>query len=284
MQIARSKAECGTNKKLNALLLHMLQAVVFDMDGVLYRGSMAIPGVAGEISRLKRHVQVLFLTNNATKSRADYVRHLSEFGIIAHASEVMTSSFGCAHYVRENFGRGKKVFVIGEQGLRDEMEIETGAKLVDGWGAKIVVVGLDRQVTYAKLEAATRNLAAGAAFILANNDPTLPKEHGYAPGSGAIASVLTVATGRKPDVVVGKPSTYLIGKLLEMHHVKASQAAFVGDRLEIDMRMANKAGMKSVLVLTGVAKRGDVAKAQKSDKPDIVLSSAAKVGKALGIY
>ncbi len=262
----------------------MLKAVVFDMDGVLYRGSQPIPGVADEISRLKKHVQILYLTNNATKSRADYVHYLAAFGISAHSSEVMTSSFGVARYIREKFGRGKKVFVIGEQGLKDELELEAGAALVEKEGASIVVSALDRQITYEKYEYAMRNLAKGAAFILANNDPTLPREIGFAPGSGALASVLITATGRKPDVIVGKPSIYLIEKLLEMHKVKAAEAAFVGDRLEIDIRMANKAGMKSVLVLSGVAKRKDSDKAPKSDRPDIVLPSAAKVGKALGIY
>lgn len=261
----------------------MLQAVVFDMDGVLCRGSQPIPGVADEISHLKKHVQVLYLTNNATKSRADYVAHLASFGIRVHSSEVMTSSFGCAHYIREKYGKGRNAFVIGEQGLKDELELEAEAKIVEEKKADVVVCGLDRQVTYRKYELAMRHLSHGALFILANNDPTLPLENGFAPGSGAIASVLITATGRKPDVIIGKPSTYLIDKLLEMHKVKASKAAFVGDRLEIDMRMANAAGMKSVLVLTGVAKRKDVRRAPKSDKPDIILTSAAKVGKALGI-
>lgn len=261
----------------------MLKAIVFDMDGVLYRGSTAVQGVAGEISRLKRHVQVLYLTNNATKSRADYVHYLAKFGISVHSSEVMTSSFGVARYIREKFGRGKKVFVIGEQGLKDELELEAGAALVERDGAEIVAVGLDRQLTYDKLGGAVENLHAGAAFVLANTDPTLPTEHGFLPGTGSIAALLTYATKRKPDAIVGKPSTYLIDKLLEMHKVKAKEAAFVGDRLEIDMRMANKAGMKSVLVLTGVAKRKDAARAPKSDRPGIILPTAAKVGKALGI-
>ncbi|MEM2137990.1 MAG: HAD hydrolase-like protein, partial [Candidatus Anstonellaceae archaeon] len=82
----------------------------------------------------------------------------------------------------------------------------------------------------------------------------------------------------------GKPSTYLIEKLLEMHRIKPSEAAFVGDRLDIDIRMANKMGMRSVLVLTGVSKREEIASAPASDKPDIVLESAVGVGKALRIY
>ena len=261
----------------------MLSAIVFDMDGVLYLGSKAIPGVAAEISRLQKKLLVLFLTNNSTKSRADYVRHLASFGVKAGESEVMTSSFGVAHYISGKFGKGRKVLVVGESGLKDELEKEADAALVEGEGAEIVVCALDRQLTYRKLEIALRSIHAGAAFILANRDPTLPQEIGYSPGSGAIAASLVFASGREPDVVVGKPSTYMMDKLLEMHGVKPTDAAFVGDRLDIDIRMANKAGMKSVLVLTGVASETDAKKAPASDRPKLVVKSAAEAGKALGI-
>ncbi len=261
----------------------MLKAMVFDLDGVVYLGSRGIPGVAGEISRLQEKVRVLFLTNNATKSRADYVRHLSSFGISASASEVMTASFGTACHIREKYGRGKKVFVVGEGGLKDELASEAGARLVGGKGAEIVACGLDRRITYRKLELALQNLNSGAIFVLANNDPTWPKEDGVAPGSGAIAASLIFASGRQPDATIGKPSTYLLDELLLLHRIKHSEAAFIGDRLDIDIRMANKAGMKSVLVLTGIAKKGDIAKAPASDKPSLVIDSAAEAGKALGI-
>lgn len=261
----------------------MLKAIVFDLDGVVYRGGHGIPGVAAEINRLQRKVKVLFLTNNATKSRLEYVRHLAIFGINAKISDVMTASFGCAHFIREKYGRGKSVFVIGEQGLKDELEIEADAKITEGAGAQIVAAGLDRHISYQKLDTALACLNAGAAFVLANADPTWPNEHGVSPGSGAIAAPLIVASGRKPDVIIGKPSSYLMDKLLDMHKVKASQAAFVGDRLDIDIRMANRAGMKSVLVLTGIAKKEDAKKAPKSDRPDAVIASAADTGKALGI-
>ena len=261
----------------------MLKAIVFDLDGVVYLGARGIPGVASEISRLQKIMQVLFLTNNATKSRADYVKHLASFGITAKTADVMTASFGCAHYVSEKYGKGKKIFVIGESGLREELEGEAGAKLIDGEGAQIVACGLDRQINYGKLDMALKNLVAGAHFILANNDPTYPNENGISPGSGSIAAPLIVASGRKPDVIVGKPSTYLMNKLLEFHKVKPKEAAFVGDRLDIDIRMANKIGMTSVLVLTGIAKKGDLKKAPKSDRPDIVIGTAAEVGRALRI-
>ena len=260
----------------------MASCVVFDLDGVVYLGAQGIPGVAGEIARLQKRAKVLFLTNNATKSRQSYVHHLARYGIRASMDDVMTASFGCAHYVKEKYGAGKRVFIIGEQGLHDELVEEAGAKIVKEH-AELVVVGLDRQVTYEKLNNALQCLNAGAKFILANSDPTLPREHGASPGSGSIAAALIYASGRKPDVVIGKPSVYLIKKLLQMHKVKPKDAVFVGDRLDIDIRMANKIGMKSVLVLTGVAKKKDVKRAPKSDKPTLVIESAAKIGKALGI-
>ena len=261
----------------------MLRAIVFDLDGVVYLGSRGIPGVAKEILRLQKKARVLFLTNNATKSRSDYVHHLASFGIRAKESEVMTSSFGTALFIREKFGKGKKIFVVGEGGLKDELKNEAGAKLTAGTGAEIVACGLDRRITYAKLELALANLNSGAHFLLANNDPTWPKEDGVAPGSGAIAASLIFASGRQPDAIIGKPSTYLLDELLLLHKIKPSETAFIGDRLDIDIRMANRAGMKSVLVLTGIAKKEDAAKAPASDKPSLVIDSAAETGKALGI-
>ena len=260
----------------------MASCIVFDLDGVVYLGARGIPGVSAEIARLQKKMPVLFLTNNATKSRIEYVRHLAAYGIGVKAEDVMTASYGCARYVEEKYGKGMLVCLVGEQGFRDELEGEAGAVIV-GRNAQIVVCGLDRQITYEKLDAALRNLNAGAKFILANNDPTLPREHGSSIGSGAIAASLEYASGRKPDAVVGKPSVYLIKKLLQMHKIKPRDAVFLGDRLEIDIRMANKAGMKSVLVLTGVAKRKDVLRAPKSDRPDLIVKSAAEIGKALGI-
>lgn len=259
----------------------MLKGIVFDMDGVLYRGENAIPGVAGEIARLQEKLQVLFFTNNATKSRKDYVSHLAIFGIAASEKDIMTSSFGVAHYVKEKFGLGKKVFVVGEQGMKDELLLEAKAKLVDKIGADIVVCGLDRQINYSKLEVGLRNLLSGAAFILANNDTNWIRKDGISPGTGSFGALLTFASGKKPDVIVGKPSTYLLDKLLEMHSLKASECAFVGDRLEIDIRMANNAGMKSVLVLTGIGTRKEAEGAPASDKPKIIIESAAEAGKAL---
>jgi 4-nitrophenyl phosphatase len=261
----------------------MLKAVIFDMDGVIYRGNTAIPGVPEEIRRLQKKMKVLFLTNNATKSRQDFVRHLSLFGIKADRKDIMTSSYGTARYISDNYGKGKRIFLVGEEGMREELKVQAGAVLVEGAGAQFVVAGLDRNISYAKLESAVQNILSGAKFILANSDPTYPTEKGVSPGSGAIAASIIYAIGKQPDVIIGKPSTYLIDELLREHKLKPKDAVFIGDRLEIDIAMANKAGMKSILVLSGIAKRKDVKKARRGEKPKLILNSAAEVGKALGI-
>jgi len=259
------------------------KAILFDMDGVVCTGAQGIPGVAREIHRLQKIMRVLYLTNNATQSRLEFARRLSVHGIGAKLDEIMTSAYGCAHYVKEKYGAGRSVFVVGERGFCDEMEQEAKAKLCFE-NAEIVVVGLDRQIGYSKLAAGVRNLNAGAKFIVANADPTYPSEHGAMPGGGAIAAALAYAAGRQPDAVIGKPSTYLAKLLLEKHGVKPKDAVFVGDRMDIDVRMANKMGMKSVLVLSGIAKKEDLRNVSASDRPDIVVGSAAGLGKALGIW
>jgi 4-nitrophenyl phosphatase len=269
---------CGVNSAGGRLTA---RTIVFDLDGVIYRGERVIPGVPAAIARLQERAKILFLTNNSTRSRADCVRHLASLGISAKAPDVMTSSFGCARYIKENHGIGCKVFLIGEQGLRDELEAEAKVRFVES-GAEIVVVGLDRQVDYRKLDLGLRNLQGGAVFLVANSDPTYPAEQGFSPGSGAIAASLICASGRKPDTVIGKPSSYLIEKLLRMHRAKPASAVFVGDRLDTDMRLANRMGMKSVLVLTGVTRAADVRSAPASDRPDAVIGSAAELESLLG--
>jgi 4-nitrophenyl phosphatase len=145
----------------------MVSCVVFDLDGVVYKGATGIPGVSEEIARLQKKCKVLFLTNNATKSRQDYAAYLAKYGIAAKAGDVMTSSFGVAAYVSEKYGKGRKVYAIGESGLKLELEAEAEARFVDE-GAEIVAVGLDREINYCKLDLGLKNLLSGAAFILAN--------------------------------------------------------------------------------------------------------------------
>jgi 4-nitrophenyl phosphatase len=238
---------------------------IVDLDGVVYRGRELIPGADERIAKLRKRGKVIFLTNNSTLSREDYVDKLRGFGIAAKEEEIITSGYAAAIHIKKKYP-GARAFVIGEEGLRNELRkqwIEVGFR-----GCNVVVVGLDRNFNYAKLAMAMGLIKKGAAFIATNRDKTLITEKGLLPGGGAIVKAVEEASGKEP-VIVGKPSEIMAEVVLERIKLRPEEVLLVGDRLETDIAMGKRAGMKTALVLTGSSKREDV---EKSDiKPDYVL-------------
>lgn len=255
------------------------KAIIFDMDGVVYLGHHAIPGVPKAIELLrKRNVKIFFLTNNAARSRATLARRLGKMGISARKSEIITSGFAAAEYIAERKPHAR-VFVLGERGLKDEMR-SVGLKVVGASGhPDFFVNGLDRHLTYKKLADALHVALSGAKWVCCNMDSSFPVENGKQnPGSGAIASAVIYASGRKPDVVIGKPNPKILIPILEnLKHIKKEHIALVGDRLEIDVALANSAGIVSILVLTGTAQAHHAAKARGKEKPKLIIRSAAEL-------
>jgi len=251
-----------------------VRTFVFDLDGVVYRGKKALPGAVDTIETLRRHGhQVYFFTNNSTQSRATYVGKLRTIGLYTEEDHVMTSAFATALYLVERGAQGKTVFVVGEEGLRRELA-GAGMKLVcDGIHQKVdhVVVGMDRDFTYEKLMRAHRAIADGAEFIATNRDATFPVEGGLVvPGGGTMVAAIETATGVKP-LLIGKPETYAMRKILDLAQTPPEDAVIVGDRLDTDIRVGNKIGAMTVLVLTGIATRTEVAAAAPELRPDIVI-------------
>lgn len=243
-------------------------AFLLDCDGVLWRGEEPIPGAPEAVKALKASgKKTLFLTNNATLSRRGYLEKLRRLGFEAELHEIYCSSYAAAAWLRGKVG---KVYVVGEEGLIEELKL-SGLEVVGPEEAECVVVGLDRGLTYSKLEEALRCLSRGALFVATNRDPTLPTERGLAPGAGAIVSALEVAAGRRADVVVGKPSAYMYELALREHGVEPGEALAVGDRLDTDVEGAKLAGLAAALVLTGATKLGELERARV--KPDYVLAS-----------
>ena len=230
---------------------------VIDLDGVVYRGRKLISDSNRRIASMRKKSKVLFLTNNSTRTRADYVKKLGGFGINVSEEEIITSAYATALYVKENY-RKSNVFVIGEEGLKSELAWQ--GIPVGGWrDCNIVVVGLDREFNYQKMALALRLIQGGADFIATNTDSTLITEKGILPGGGSIVSAVQTACGRQP-LVIGKPSR-IIGKIvLDKLKLKPEDVLFLGDRLETDIAMGNKLGMKTALVLTGLSKREDIEK------------------------
>jgi len=250
----------------------MIKAVIFDLDGTIYIGNTPLPGAAEAVEKLKTAgIKTIFLTNAATGSRADVVAKLSRMNIKAERKEVYTASYLLAKYITENH-KAKKVFVIGEKGIFDELN-EAGAQKTEEAGeAGIVAVGLDRKLTYDKLCKAQIALSKGAAFVVSSMDHTYPTEIGEIPGSGAIVTAIAFASGKKP-YIVGKPNPYVLELIGKEHDLKKNEMLMVGDRIDTDVVFAKNSGIKSALVLSGTSKKANI----KEIVPDYVLESVREL-------
>ena len=225
--------------------LDAFRAFILDCDGVLWRGDTPIPGAAEAVNALKASGKtVVFVTNNATLSRKGYVEKMRRMGIEATLDDVYCSSYITARVLRRKGIR--KVFVIGEPGLVEEL-MEQGVEQVEPEEAECLVVGLDRDLTYRKLVEALKCLRRGALFVATNIDPTLPVEHDVLPGAGAIVAALEAASGRKPDIVVGKPSPVMFQIVLEEKHLQPSEVLVIGDRLDTDVMGAKRVGLAAAI-------------------------------------
>lgn len=234
----------------NLELLASLQHLIVDLDGVLYRGKEPILGAAEFVRFLRRReIGFVLATNNSTKTPAQYVDRLAEMGIEVVAGEVLTSAQATAGYLRTLVPAGTRVFVVGMDGLRAALE-EAGFALVEE-DAAYVVVGMDFGICFERLAQATLQLRAGAEFIGTNPDKTFPSERGIIPGAGALLAFLETASG-KPPTIVGKPGTAMLEQALVRLGAQHRTAAMLGDRLETDILAGKRAGLCTILVLSGV--------------------------------
>lgn len=257
-----------------------IKAFLLDMDGVIYIGDTLIEGSEKAIRVLRESdKKLILLTNNSTKSRRIYKEKLSEIGVEFEKSEIITSSYATALYLSENYGQ-RKVYVIGEGGLEEELE-GLGLEVLpreEAKEAEFVVVGMDRELTYDKVWGGLEAVLSGAEFIATNSDPTYPREEGLSPGAGASIGALSGSAQKEPSKVIGKPSTYMIDISLDLLNVPAQKTAIIGDRIKMDIRAGNKAGLTSILVLSGVDTQEDVDEVEDpEEKPDFVLSSLSQI-------
>jgi 4-nitrophenyl phosphatase len=237
-------------------------ALIVDMDGVLWRGEQPIgdlPGIFASIA--DKGLQITLATNNATRSTMQYLQKLISFGVQLRADQIVNSSQAVAHYLHRDHPQGGKVYIVGENGLAETLR-EEGFTVVDASPEDLqsvpstdfiaVVAAMDRQVTYAKLTAATLLIRSGVPFIGTNPDLTFPTPQGLVPGAGAILAAIEAATGVKPDII-GNPSPEMYRVALERMAVAPEQTLVVGDRLETDIAGGQKIGCRTALVLSGVS-------------------------------
>ncbi|MFQ5794458.1 MAG: HAD-IIA family hydrolase [Candidatus Bipolaricaulia bacterium] len=249
---------------------------IIDIDGVVLQGDRAIDGAPQAIARLRAlGRRIVFLTNNATRSRHQHAKRLTAAGIPAATQEIINSAYVAAHYIRRAHGTAK-VHVIGEAGLNEELE-QAGHQIMTPETADFLIVGLDRQLNYEKLNRGLQAVLGGARFVATNTDATFPTETGLVPGAGCIVGAFR-GMGFEPEIVVGKPSEEMMRAALAAVGVEdedRGRCLMVGDRLETDIQGARNLGLDSALVLTGISKRAEIERAKI--QPTYILESIAEL-------
>lgn len=235
---------------MSAALVDGYDAALFDLDGVVYLGPVAVPRAPEGIAALRRRgVQVGFVTNNAARSPRVVAAHLVELGIPAATEDVVTSGQAAAHLLQDRFGRGARVLVVGGEGVLDAVE-ECG--LVPVYSADdapvAVIQGFGFELRWQELNEAAIAINRGAHWVATNDDPTRPTDRGLVPGNGAAVAAVQLAVTARPEVA-GKPHRPLLDDTVRRLGVQ--RPIFVGDRLDTDITGAHQAGLDSLLVLTG---------------------------------
>jgi 4-nitrophenyl phosphatase len=262
------------------LVYEAFKAYIFDLDGVIYRGDELQLGAAETIQTLRsRGDKVHFLTNNSTQSRQQYADKLTRLGVSADPEDVMTSAYATALYLREKTPGECRAYVVGESGLREELE-SVGVEVVDeldGRPIHFVVAGLDREFSYRKLFNAQQAILRGAEFVATNCDPTFPLEEGLiSPGGGTMVAAIQTATAVAPRVI-GKPETYSLEKVMALVGATTEETLIIGDRLDTDILVGRKAGVHTALVLTGVTTEEEARNAPEEMKPDWIIRTLAEL-------
>lgn len=266
-----------------------VRLVIFDLDGVVYRGAEAVPGAAELVDWLhRRGVAVRFATNNSMVARDGYVERLGAMGIRTSVDEIVTSSSATVEHLHRHAPEVRRVMAIGADGLREELGaagLQTtmasdvsaavpGGALSETYDA--LIVGLDPAFDYARLATGMSAVAAGARLIATNADARYPTPAGFLPGAGSIVAALAAATGVTPEVI-GKPEPAMFRAIIEASGIPAGEAVVVGDNPASDIVGARRAGCASILVLTGVADAADVGMLVDDAAPHAVADDPAGV-------
>ena len=240
---------------------------LLDMDGVLYHGRRAVPGAADFIRRVNAAgTPYLCITNHACYSPRALARRLAGMGIAVPASRILTSGLATAAWLR---GQGaRRVFAIGERPF--QAALAAAGIEADSARPTHVVVALDRRVTYERLATAARHILRGAVFVGTNPDPSYPTEAGPAPECGFYLAALERMTGRAP-IIIGKPAPHLFRIGADTLGLPPARLTMVGDRLDTDIRGAQRLGIRAVLVLSGSTTSAMLAGA--AIRPDAVARS-----------
>ncbi len=260
-----------------------IKTLLLDGDGVLWQSDQKLPGFNRLFETLDRKgIRWALITNNNTRSVQEYVDKLFGFGIKADRDAIFSSATITADYMKEKYGAGAKVFVVGMPALIETMheagfEVYYGEKLLDH-PVSAVVAGMDRAITHDKIKAAMRLIMAGADFIATNTDGSFPTPEGINPGTGMVIGALQATTEVDP-IIIGKPAPQIFLTAMEVLKADPETTWMVGDRLNTDILGAKRAGLKTIAVLTGVSSLEELQNTE--DKPDMILPGLKEIAEAL---
>jgi len=243
-------------------------AVLLDLDGVVYRGAHAVPGAVDALGRVT-HARLAYLTNNANRRPETVAEHLQDLGLPATVDDIITSAQAIAGVLARDLPSGSAVLTVGGEGLRAALTERGLVPVTDRHhdGVAAVVQGYAPDLGWRDLAEASYAIESGLPYYVSNTDLTIPTAEGIAPGNGALVHAVRLATGVEP-VVAGKPYAPLFEET--MGRLGVSAPVMVGDRLDTDIRGARTAGIPSLWVATGVNTLADVVAADPQERPDYV--------------
>lgn len=259
------------NKLTNDCRLYL-----FDMDGTLYLGDRLFDFTKELLCEILRTGgRYLFMTNNSSKSVADYVKKLDKLGIAATREDFITSSQATAYYLKKHHW-GKTLYVCGTQSLKKELESEGFTVSEDIEKTQCIVMGFDTELTFQKLHDVSYLLLTQPElpYIATNPDLVCPTEFGSVPDCGSVCEMIFNATGKRP-VVIGKPSALMPQLAMEKLGVKKEETCVVGDRIYTDIKSGLNAGILTVLVMSGETTQEILE--ESPEKPDLVLADASLI-------
>jgi glycerol-1-phosphatase len=244
---------------------------LIDLDGVVWVGRELLPGAAEALRELLgQGKEIVFVTNNPGRSGAGYAKRLAEAGVEVAGDSVLTAGVVTVELAVEAAGPGGRTFVIGGKGLKDLVAAAGLERLEgeEGNDADVVVLAGHRDFDYGELLTATRALQGGAALFATSRDPTMPMPGGYWPGTGAVLAAVETASGTKATIG-GKPERHLFERA-RSSMPSAERVAMVGDRVSSDIAGGRRAGLATILVLSGATSREEAERADPA--PDHVIA------------
>jgi 4-nitrophenyl phosphatase len=257
--------------------LSKIRGLIIDMDGVLWTGDTPFPGLGEFFEVLKRRgTRFVLATNNPAQSLQSFVSKAGRMGLSLSTDQIVSSASATVHYLRSHFPPHARMYVIGDASFKKIIE-EAGFVFVDR-DASAVIVGMDEDLTYDMLRKASLLIRAGAKFIGTNPDRYAPWHQGLEPGTGAILAAIEASTECQP-VIIGKPERYLFDLALQRMSLEPGDVASLGDRLDTDILGGQRAGLKTILVLSGVTTLDVLYK--NAITPTWVFSGIAEIARAL---